>query len=97
MYKFKVGDRVRVIDNEELNILQKKYIGKTGVVRENNENPWVKMDCNGESHAFHQDKLELIREEKQMENPKINQLETLINKLETQLKDAKDELALIKE
>ena len=37
MAKFKIGDRVTVVDNGKLDNCQKKYIGTNGVVRDRDD------------------------------------------------------------
>ena len=59
MVKFKIGDRVTVVDNGEIENFQKKYIGTTGVVNEDDVNPYVRMDIDGKTICFDQDKLKL--------------------------------------
>jgi hypothetical protein len=60
VYKFETGDKVYVVDNGSLDMLQKEYLGTTGVVQEDDDNPFVLMDSDGEKLAFHEDKLVLM-------------------------------------
>lgn len=75
MVKFKIGDRVTVVDNSELASFQKGYIGTNGVIQESDTSPNVRMDIDGKTVSFHQDKLKLAES-----RFKVGQMVTVVDK-----------------
>ena len=59
--KFKVGDKVRVIDTGDLDSHQIKYIGKKGTITEISSVPYVQFKDNEDPTAFMRHKLELAK------------------------------------
>jgi hypothetical protein len=58
MIKFTIGDKVKVI-NIDNSPNQLKYLGKIGIVQDNDSIPFVKFD-DGKSLVFNQNRLELV-------------------------------------
>ena len=76
MAKFKIGDRVTVVDNGRLTVSQEKYIGANGVVQDSDDIPDVKMDIDGKIWSFDQDKLKLAEVEPRF---KVGQKVTVVD------------------
>ena len=76
MAKFKIGDRVTVVDNGRLTVSQEEYIGANGVVQDSDDIPDVKMDIDGKIWSFDQDKLKLAEVEPRF---KVGQKVTVVD------------------
>ena len=61
MIKFKVGDKVRVVDNGELDTLQSQLIGKKGTITEMAIVPYVKFKGKDLAISFMPDKLTIAK------------------------------------
>jgi len=73
MAKFKIGDRVRVVEVDgDYGCWLSRFVGKEGVVVEDDDPPNVKFDC-GETDWGSEDYLELVEPAKPA-NPKIDSL-----------------------
>ena len=74
-YKFKIGDRVRLIKNPNWGI----EIGDTGVVDELDTRPYVIWDKNNERWSFNENELELVDVVKTKDDLKCGDIVTLRN------------------